>query len=147
GDTIYANYKRVSEALCLGFNQIGVPAILAPDTVKPGELPEGADPPCFISPSRYELMVAGRKIVGSAQRRVRQGFLQHGSMPISVNFETLARATRVLDWKLLHNEMAGSAEFLESRPTLQQLTGALIRAFQEYFGVELRICCQSKSSM
>src|ERR1041385_4179210 len=34
GETIYGNYKRVSEALCLGFNRIGVPALLAPDTRK-----------------------------------------------------------------------------------------------------------------
>src|SRR6516165_11625493 len=34
GDTIYGNYKRVSEALCLGYNRLGVPAVLAPDTRK-----------------------------------------------------------------------------------------------------------------
>jgi lipoate-protein ligase A len=27
GDTIYGNYKRVSEALCLGYNRLGVPAV------------------------------------------------------------------------------------------------------------------------
>ena len=32
GDTIYANYKSVSEALCEGFIVLGVPAILAPET-------------------------------------------------------------------------------------------------------------------
>src|ERR1051326_906734 len=34
GDTIYGNYKRVSEALCLGYNRLGVHAVLAPDTRK-----------------------------------------------------------------------------------------------------------------
>src|SRR5215813_6508498 len=34
GDTIYGNYKRVSEALCLAYNRLGVPAILAPETRK-----------------------------------------------------------------------------------------------------------------
>src|SRR6267142_193746 len=66
GDTIYGNYKRVSEALCLGFNRLGIPAVLAPDTRKPNSKDVDADPPCFISTSRYELMVDGRKIVGSA---------------------------------------------------------------------------------
>ena len=32
GDTIYANYKSVSEALCEGFNRLGIPAVLAPET-------------------------------------------------------------------------------------------------------------------
>src|SRR6266516_2120954 len=35
GDTIYGNYKRVSEALCLGYKNLGVAAILAPDSRKP----------------------------------------------------------------------------------------------------------------
>src|SRR5688572_26047451 len=83
GDTIYGNYKRVSEALCLGYNTLGIPAVLAPDTRKPSPMADDADPPCFLSTSRYELMVNGRKIVGSAQRRVQHSFLQHGSMPIT----------------------------------------------------------------
>src|SRR5438093_10343456 len=70
GDTIYGNYKRVSEALCLGYNRLGVPAVLAPDTRKAPSM--NSDPPCFLSPSRYELTVRGRKIVGSAQRRLRR---------------------------------------------------------------------------
>src|SRR4051812_32526496 len=57
GDTIYGNYKRVSEALCIGYNRLGVPAVLAPDTRKAESLSNECDPPCFISPSRYELMV------------------------------------------------------------------------------------------
>ena len=136
GDTIYGNYKRVSEALCLGYNRLGVPAILAPDTRKPSPMANDADPPCFISTSRYELMVEGRKIVGSAQRRVRRTFLQHGSMPITCDKKSLARATRMPGAEPLEREMAGVAEFLPSRPTLEAFRGAFIRAFQDYFSVE-----------
>src|SRR2546425_4777571 len=67
GDTIYGNYKRVSEALCLGYQNLGVRAVLAPDTRKPSISNKDGDAPCFLSPSRYELMVDSRKIVGSAQ--------------------------------------------------------------------------------
>src|SRR5262252_3055243 len=111
GDTIYGNYKRVSEALCLGYKRLGVPAVLAPDTRKHPAYPDDADLPCFISPSRYELMVDGRKIVGSAQRRVRRSFLQHGSMPITCDRSALAQATRMADPAALDSEMAGVAEF------------------------------------
>src|SRR5882672_8700719 len=55
GDTIYGNYKRVSEALCLGYTRLGVPAVLAPDTRKTTPVSNGGDPPCFLSPARYEL--------------------------------------------------------------------------------------------
>jgi lipoate-protein ligase A len=139
GDTIYGNYKRVSEALCLCYNRLGVPAVLAPETRKPSPMPDDGDPPCFVSPSRYELMVAGRKIAGSAQRRVRRSFLQHGSLPITCNREALALATRMASVDLLDKEMAGVAEFLPQRPTLEELRGAYIGAFQDYFSVEFML--------
>jgi lipoate-protein ligase A len=139
GDTIYGNYKRVSEALCLGYNHLGVRAVLAPDTRKPNISDHGGDPPCFLSPSRYELMVEGRKIAGSAQRRVRGSFLQHGSMPITCNREVLARATGLPDSEPLKREMAGVAEFLPERPTIERLRGAFMRAFQENFSIEFHI--------
>ncbi len=139
GDTIYGNYKRVSEALRLGYNHLGIPAILAPETRKAGALRHGGDPPCFLSTSRYELMVDGRKIAGSAQRRVRGSFLQHGSMPITCDREVLARATRLSDIAALQEEMAGAAEFLSERPTLEELRCAFIRAFQESFSIDFKL--------
>src|SRR5213594_3743213 len=51
GNTIYGNYKRVSEALCLGYQRLGIPAVLAPDTRKAAPSIEDGDPPCFFSPS------------------------------------------------------------------------------------------------
>jgi lipoyl(octanoyl) transferase len=138
GDTIYANYKSVSEALCEGFNRLGVPATLAPETRKVPTPAGGGDLPCFVSPSRYELTVSGRKIVGSAQRRLRRSFLQHGSMPIQCDREKLALATRMPDPRVLYDEMAGLAEFLSERPSIDKLTNALIEGFRKRFAVEFR---------
>ena len=139
GDTIYGNYKQVSEALCLGYQSLGVSAVLAPDTRKVKTAANGADPPCFLSTSRYELMVEGRKIVGSAQRRVRKTFLQHGSMPITCDREVLSRATRFPDASSLQQEMAGIAEFLMERPHVDQLTSTFVRAFENYFSIQFRV--------
>src|SRR5215468_8877203 len=139
GDTIYGNYKRVSEALCLGYKRLGVPAVLAPDTRKHPDFPDDTDLPCFISPSRYELEVDGRKIVGSAQRRVRRSFLQHGSMPMACNAETLARITRISDVSALRQEMAGITEFLPERPAIEVVRSAMISAFQDHFAIEFQL--------
>jgi lipoate-protein ligase A len=138
GDTIYANYKSVSEALCAAFNRVGVPAILAPETRRVAAQASGNDLPCFMSPSRYELTVEGRKIVGSAQRRLRRSFLQHGSMPIRCDREKLARVTRMTDAAPLYEEMAGIEEFLPSRPTMGELTSALVGSFQERFAIDFK---------
>ena len=70
--------------------------------------------------------------------RLRRSFLQHGSMPLTVNREALASATRMPSVQLLEGEMAGCAEFLSSRPSLQELTMAFVRAFQEYFSIEFQ---------
>jgi lipoate-protein ligase A len=141
GDTIYANYKSVSEALCAGFNRVGVPATLAPETRRVTSHPGGPAPndvPCFMSVSRYELTVEGRKIVGSAQRRLRRSFLQHGSMPLSCDRERLARVTRMPDSTPLYKEMAGLQEFLASRPSWAELTSALVGSFQDRFGIDFK---------
>jgi lipoate-protein ligase A len=138
GETIYANYKSVSEALCLAFQRLGVPAVLAPETRREPHTVNAPDLPCFMSPARYELTAGGRKIVGSAQRRLRRSFLQHGSMPIRCDRETLARATFMADPGPLYKEMAGLAEILPAAPSTAELTNALVGGFQERFGIGFR---------
>jgi len=138
GSTIYANYKSVSEALCQAFQRLGVPAVLAPETRHSPHVADAPDLPCFMSPARYELTAGGRKIVGSAQRRLRRSFLQHGSMPIHCDREKLARATLMQDAAPLYLEMAGLAEFLPQAPTIAEFSNALIAGFQDRFGISFR---------
>lgn len=45
--------------------------------------------PCFLAPNKDEVMVNGKKLVGSAQRRSEKGVLQHGSIPFSSFYRTL----------------------------------------------------------
>jgi lipoate-protein ligase A len=92
-------------------------------------------------------LVDGRKIVGSAQRRVSRSFLQHGSMPITCDRELLARATRLPDTAMLEKEMAGVAEFLPQRPSLEEFQNTLVRAFEDYFSVELMASTQRSTSV
>ncbi|MDZ7268815.1 MAG: lipoate--protein ligase family protein [candidate division KSB1 bacterium] len=81
-------YRRISEALVAGLAVLGVAARFAP-----GErLHQDGRPlrmSCFASAARNEVIVAGRKIVGSAQRRFREGVLQHGSLILQDGHEQL----------------------------------------------------------
>ena len=138
GGTVYGTYRRISEALAEGYRRLGADVALAPDTRRLGASGNGADYPCFVSPSRYELMVGGRKVAGSAQRRLGRGFLQHGSLPITCNRALLARATRLEDVALLDDEMAGMEECLDRRPTSGEVIGAVVGAFEECFEVSFR---------
>ncbi len=40
---------------------------------------------CFYTPSRYEVMMGGRKLVGSSQRRFKNAFIQHGSILFNID--------------------------------------------------------------
>ena len=51
--------------------------------------------PCFLAPNRDEIMVDGRKLVGSAQKRTADGVLQHGSIPINANYRNLPMYLRI----------------------------------------------------
>jgi len=72
-------YRRLSEAIAAGLRDLGAAVNFAP-----GEKLHVEGRPlrmsCFASAARNELLAGGKKIVGSAQRKFRQGILQHGSI-------------------------------------------------------------------
>lgn len=79
-------HGMILDALAL----LGVGASLAPDGRTPG-LEAGA---CFARPVGGEVLVAGRKVVGSAQLREGGGLLQHGSILLEDDQSLVATLTR-----------------------------------------------------
>lgn len=76
GGTLAASYRAIHARLAGALATLGVPAALAPLGRVPG-LAAGA---CFAGPVGGEVVVAGRKLIGSAQVRDGDAFLQHGSI-------------------------------------------------------------------
>ncbi|HCS47142.1 MAG TPA: hypothetical protein DIW61_02345, partial [Candidatus Aminicenantes bacterium] len=77
--TLAESYRLISAAIIRGLEKMGLQARLAgppPSSYLKGNMP------CFAYPARDEIEIAGRKIVGSAQKRVAGRFLQHGSIPL-----------------------------------------------------------------
>jgi lipoyl(octanoyl) transferase len=72
------SYRRINAILVAALAHLGVRAAEAPATQP--RRPGGAA--CFAEPSAGELVVDGRKLVGSAQLRERGALLQHGSILI-----------------------------------------------------------------
>jgi lipoate-protein ligase A len=73
--------RSVGEALSAGLARMGIDADLetgSPDLRAHYASPSGSV--CFTLPSRYELLWRGRKLAGSAQRRIGTVLLQHGSL-------------------------------------------------------------------
>ncbi len=78
---ITATYTRISQGLVAGLRALGVDAVMARHADPSVPLRDReATVPCFGSTSRAEILVAGRKLVGSAQHRMRDLMLQHGSI-------------------------------------------------------------------
>lgn len=72
------SYRSIHARLATALRTLGVPAELAPDRL-PVRLSDGPTP-CFALPVGGEIMINGRKVVGSAQVRYGSAFLQHGSI-------------------------------------------------------------------
>ena len=81
-------YRQVACAIASGFKQVGlpvdVPKAAERSVDKPNTFVDGVAPvPCFAVASDYEITVGGKKLVGSAQYRSGDAFLQHGSIPLT----------------------------------------------------------------
>lgn len=97
---------------------------------------------CYASSAQYEIVVNGRKLVGSAQRRISNGALQHGSILVGdehLNItHYLARdergRRRVRDYMQRHTV---SLQQVCAQPVVkQQLKALLKQAFAEELQIE-----------
>ncbi len=81
---ILGTYKVIATGLLAGLHELGIVAEMVSRSGRHAGMVKSSpqEPACFSSPSWYELLVKGRKIIGSAQRRVGGAFLQHGSILI-----------------------------------------------------------------
>lgn len=127
-------YRRIHAALAAGLRDLGVDAALAPR--RPGRRPPGPASrlACFAASVPYEIEVAGRKLLGSAQRRTRAGLLQHGSLPLAGNQAVLAAA-----WpgSLAEGAATTVAAAAGRRLPAARVADALAAAFERELGVRL----------
>jgi lipoate-protein ligase A len=80
---ILGTYRVISGCIAEALRRMG----LVPEMASDGRSAAGTplEAYCFAAPSRYELLVGGRKICGSAQVRTSGSFLQHGSLLIDID--------------------------------------------------------------
>jgi len=107
--SLVETYAKVAAALAAGLSRLGLPVTLKERALA---VAPGTAAPCFLVPSEKEILVDGRKVVGSAQRRGQRAFLQHGAVPLTLDYEALARATAdpEADLALYRRAFAGLAD-------------------------------------
>ena len=142
---VLASYYRLSLALHDGLRQLGVPATLAPASGPPSTATDG--PVCFDRPSAHEILLHGRKLVGSAQVRRGGALLQHGSILIEPQIGKLVVCLRLPDDSAgsttgnsrgrIQDGVAGLAEVGVGVSEPARIAGAMADAFAARFGVGL----------
>ncbi len=123
---LHRSYMLISTVLMNAFNTLGLEAYLS--TGSPSHLAKSNNP-CFSFPTPNELEIQGKKIAGSAQKRNKQALLQHGSIPISMNYDLYAAGTRSKA-KLIKRSMTTLSEV--SDKTKADLSQALVESFQAF---------------
>jgi lipoate-protein ligase A len=140
--SVLESYLRLSSALLEALNILG----LTPQAKEKysGEKPEKPNPVCFEVPSNYEITVNGKKLIGSAQARRKEGILQHGALPL---FGDLTRIITALNFpddearekaktRLLAHATTMEQE-LNTAPDWHQASKAFQLAFKNVLNLDL----------
>jgi len=127
------SYREIAAAFCQSFQDMGLNVDMASRETRSAK---GSITSCFASPSAYEIVVNGKKLLGSAQRRTRNRVLQHGSLLIDY---------RGSDWEAVMKRKAGIdvhrivdlRSLLGKTFSLAKVKQALMKAFESRFNINL----------
>ena len=141
--SILESYNRLACALLRAVRSLGLDARSNPLSAELGGTPHGSvNPVCFEVPSAYEITVAGKKLIGSAQARRKKGVLQHGSLPL---IGDLRRITEALVFPDEESRIEAGRRLLARATTVEtalgrvvsweEVTGAFVEAFASELGL------------
>jgi lipoate-protein ligase A len=115
---ILTSYQRLSSGILAALEslELGVQA-MPKEQVEKGPQTQ---PVCFEIPSNYEITIHGKKLVGSAQARKKEGVLQHGTLPLSGD---LSRITQVLKYETDEDRIRAAERLLARASTVESALG------------------------
>lgn len=135
--SLYEIYKVLSLCFVDALRSLGLPVVME----ERRRMRYGHNTLCFMSTSFSEVTLFGRKIIGSAQRRFRTGFLQQGSMPYIIDRKLLFKV-----FPDLKNSgavgISGLIELLNEYdlriPEEDVLKERIIEGFEKRFGIKFK---------
>jgi lipoate-protein ligase A len=149
--SLLESYNRLAKALLAAVHDLGLPVEMKEDRIETNGTP---NPVCFEVPSTYEIIVNGKKLIGSAQARRKDGVLQHGSLPLTGDL------TRICQALVFPDEAAREAamqRLLARATTVESVLGqevtwetakqAFVRAFEAQLGLNLEAGELSESEL
>ena len=131
---VLGTYRIIAKGLVAGLRSLGIDAeMVSRSGPHAGLVRKGSTTPsCFASPSWYEIVVQGRKIVGSAQRRLSEAFLQHGS--ILMDYDPILE-TSVIAGAAGEHRVTWIGRELGRSATIDEVRQALVSGFSEALNV------------
>lgn len=131
---VLESYLRISTALLEALSLLG----LNPEANQTAEQQNSKqpNPVCFEVPSNYEITVNGKKLIGSAQARRKDGLLQHGALPL---YGDLTRIISALNFPDDPAQNEAKTRLLEHATTVERELGYALQweqasqAFQDGF--------------
>jgi lipoate-protein ligase A len=118
---VLESYQRLSSALLTALHALQIPAVSQPGKSHVNN--QDITAVCFEVPSNYEITVQGKKLIGSAQARRKNGMLQHGTFPLQGD---LTRITQVLAFKDESARTAAELRLLSHATTSELLLGTSV---------------------
>jgi lipoate-protein ligase A len=130
---VFVDYRNICRFLMRFYESLGlVPAFALSqadfkDRCAPHEL-------CSAAYEKHDIVIAGKKIGGNAQKRNRQVIFQHGSIPCSINWDFARKYLKFLPANLPASVTTLTDE-LKAVPEKDRLEQKLIDAFAHTFNV------------
>ncbi len=132
--TVLESYYRLAQALVAAVDLLGMSV-----QMQEHQAPSAShtpNPVCFEVPSAYEITANGKKLIGSAQARRKDGVLQHGSLPLHGD---LTRITQALVFDDEAARQTAAERLLQRATTVESVVGYAVdwntaaRAFVQAF--------------
>lgn len=136
-------YRVLGAAMAAGLRRLGLPAELVEHnaTTRSGDasaMTTSGNPACFAAKARCDLMVNGKKIIGSAQLRKDGIILQQNSLPLSIDFPAWGQVFYRSDWEAVARESAVDLYTAAGKQVpYEKVVAALCQGFIEVLGVKL----------
>lgn len=130
-------YRTLCSALVLAVRSFGIPAELTGGEVNLSLPGPRTTVPCFEAPAGGEVVVAGRKLIGSSMLARQDHILQHGAILLDWDGRLQAGAMGLPDDRALRPHVTTFAEQLGAAPPRALLEQALAQAFERALTIVL----------
>ena len=135
--TVKESFERLCGFLLVTYRKLGLNAAFAVERHSAGvKLGERAAF-CFAGKEEYDIVVAGRKVGGNAQRRLKGVIFQHGSIPLRTSVAAAVGFLREMPSGLDQN--AASLTDLGVEVTAEELKEVITASFRKSLDVGMRL--------